>query len=53
MKRILLSVCLLSVLFSCQQSELEFSCDPVVNAYVLENREELSKVPVTKFELIK
>ncbi|MDD4193444.1 MAG: bacteriocin fulvocin C-related protein [Mangrovibacterium sp.] len=49
MKTILLSVCLLSVLFSCRQSEFEFSCDPVINAYVLENRDELSKVPVTEF----
>jgi hypothetical protein len=37
------------ILFSCQQSEFEFSCDPVINEFVLENREELSKLPVTTF----
>ena len=37
------------ILFSCQQSEFEFSCDPVINEFVLENREELSKLPVTAF----
>jgi hypothetical protein len=33
-------------LFSCGQYELEFSCDPVINSYVSENREELSQITV-------
>ncbi len=37
------------ILFSCRQSEFEFSCDPVIVAFVLENREELSKVTVSAF----
>ncbi|MGV8139600.1 MAG: bacteriocin fulvocin C-related protein [Mangrovibacterium sp.] len=49
MKIALLFVCLLSILFSCRQAEFEFSCDPVINAYVLENREKLLKMPVTEF----
>ncbi|NLO69537.1 MAG: bacteriocin fulvocin C-related protein [Porphyromonadaceae bacterium] len=34
------------VLFSCQKSEFEFSCDPVINAFISENREELSQITV-------
>ena len=34
------------LLFSCQKSEFEFSCDPVIDAFVSENREELSQITV-------
>lgn len=49
MNKFLPLVFFLAILLSCRQSEFEFSCDPVINAYVLENKEELSKVPVTEF----
>jgi hypothetical protein len=35
-----------ALFFSCQKSEPEFSCDPVINAFVSENREELSQITV-------
>ena len=41
------------VFFSCQKSEPEFSCDPVINTFVSENREELSRIDIyelTSFE---
>jgi hypothetical protein len=46
MKKILVITSLVLSLFSCQQSELEFSCDPVINKFVIENQEELSTVTV-------
>jgi hypothetical protein len=41
------------VFFSCQKSEPEFSCDPAINTFVSENREELSRIDIyelTSFE---
>ncbi len=35
-------------LLSCQKSELEFSCEPVINDYVIRHMEELSKITVTE-----
>lgn len=49
MKKILLLGCVLCILFSCRQSEFEFSCDPVIDQYVKENRDELLTVSVTEF----
>jgi hypothetical protein len=51
MKKIVFAIIIVhaGILFSCQQSEFEFSCDPVINEFVLENRKELSKLPVTTF----
>lgn len=46
MKKILVFAFITISLFSCQQSELEFSCDPVINKFVIENREDLSKITV-------
>lgn len=47
MKRIAILVLFSIILFSCQQTEFEFSCDPVINKIVLENKEEFSKIPVS------
>lgn len=49
MKKSTITIALLGFLCSCQQSEFEFSCDPVINKFVLENREELSRVEVSAF----
>lgn len=38
-----------ALLYSCQVTELEFSCDPVINNYVLNNQEELSQITVVEF----
>jgi hypothetical protein len=46
MKKILIIAFLALLAFSCQQSELEFSCDPVINKFVIENQEELSTIAV-------
>lgn len=46
MKKSLVIVFIAVSIFSCQQSELEFSCDPVINKFVVENREELSKIAI-------
>ena len=48
MKRFYILLLLGILLFSCGQSELEFSCDPVINAFVSENREELSRITVNE-----
>jgi hypothetical protein len=48
MKQILWIVLLSIVLLSCEQTELEYSCDPVINKYVLENKAEFSHVSVTE-----
>ena len=45
MKKISLTAIISVVLLSCQQSELQFSCDPIINQYVTENREELPNPP--------
>jgi len=44
MKKVLVYVFTLVFLLSCQKSELEFSCNPVINAFVSEHREELSGI---------
>lgn len=44
MKRVLFAVFASVFLFSCQVDELEFSCDPVINSFVVENMAELSKI---------
>lgn len=44
MKKILIIALLACLIFSCQQSILEFSCDPVINKFVIENQEELSTI---------
>lgn len=46
MKKFLVIGVLLVSLFSCQQSSLEFSCDPVINDFVVKNREGLSKITI-------
>lgn len=38
---------LLVFIFSCQQPELEFSCDPVINDFVIENQESLKSATVS------
>jgi hypothetical protein len=46
----LLSIAILTALmlsqFSCENAELEFSCDPAINAYVKENQAELALICV-------
>lgn len=54
MKKFILLFSLVIFLHSCQQTELQFSCDPVINAYVTENSEELAQLTVheiTVYEL--
>lgn len=54
MKRIFYLSLLLISLFSCQQTEFEFSCDPAINEFVLNNKQELSTLTVnelTSYEL--
>ena len=46
MKKLYIVSVLGILLFSCSQSELEFSCDPVINSYILENQEELSQITI-------
>lgn len=46
MKRFFIILALSITLFSCQQSELQFSCDPIVNQYVIDNIEQLSQIDV-------
>jgi len=36
------------VLFSCQQTDLEYSCDPVINKFVIENKAEFSQISVAQ-----
>lgn len=48
MKQIFCILLLSVVLFSCQQTELEYSCDPVINKYVIENKAEFSQISVTE-----
>lgn len=48
-KRILILLSLFGVFYSCQKTEFEFSCDPVIDSFVLENQEELSQITVVEF----
>jgi hypothetical protein len=49
MEKFIIIMVLSGILFSCQQSEFEFSCDPVINEFVSKNREELSGVAINTF----
>ena len=54
MKKIIPFLFTVLFLYSCQQTELQFSCDPVIDAYVTENRDELAQLTVhevTVYEL--
>ncbi len=54
MKKFIFLLSLFPLLYSCQQTELQFSCDPVIDAYVTENIEELAQLTiyeVTVYEL--
>ncbi len=54
MRRIFYFSLLLLFQFSCQQSEFEFSCDPLINEFVTENQAELSRITVgelTSYEI--
>lgn len=48
MKQIFCIVFFSLVLFSCQQTELEYSCDPVINKFVIENKAEFSQISATE-----
>lgn len=48
MKKFCFLFLLAALLFSCQKFELEFSCDPVINAFVSENREMLSQITINE-----
>jgi hypothetical protein len=48
MKKIFSIVLLSLLLFSCQQTEFEYSCDPVINKFILENKAEFSQISVTE-----
>jgi hypothetical protein len=49
MKKILLIALITIFLLSCQQSDFEFSCDPEINEFVINNREELAKITTKEF----
>lgn len=49
MKKILFVAITAIFLFSCEQSEFEFSCDPVINEIVTENREEFAIITIQEF----
>lgn len=54
MKRFTFLFTLVVLLYSCQQTELQFSCDPLINAYVTENSDELAELTIyeiTVYEL--
>ncbi len=46
MKKVWVIVFTIVFLVSCQKSEFEFSCDPVINTFVIEHQEELSGITV-------
>ncbi len=46
MKKLILPFLLVIFLYSCQQTELQFSCDPVIDVYVTENSEELAELTI-------
>lgn len=46
MKKVFVIVFSVVFLLSCQKSELEFSCDPAINEYVIEHLEEFSELSV-------
>lgn len=46
MRKILFLGLLVFFTFSCQQSEFEYSCDPVINKFVADNKEALSTITV-------
>lgn len=46
MKRLVIFELILLFLFSCQKSELEFSCDPNINKFIIDNREKLSTMTI-------
>lgn len=48
MKQIFCILLFSVVLFSCQQTELEYSCDPVINKFVIEKKAEFSQISVTE-----
>jgi hypothetical protein len=47
-KSILIVLLSTALLYSCQVTELEFSCDPVINNYVLNNKVALSQITVVE-----
>jgi len=51
-KPVLILLSLFGLFHSCQETELEFSCDPVIDSFVLENQEELSQITVVEFNYI-
>jgi hypothetical protein len=48
MKRLLYILVFPVILFSCQQDDLIYSCDPELNNFVTENKTEFSKISVTE-----
>lgn len=48
MKRFLLLSVALFALWSCKKNNLEFSCDPKVNEFVVKNQEEFAKIAINE-----
>lgn len=48
-RKFLIVLSFFTFLYSCQETELEFSCDPLINKFVMENQEELSQISVVEF----
>ncbi len=46
MNKFFFSILLLGILYSCQDQEYEFSCDPEINEFVTKNEDELSQISV-------
>lgn len=50
-KPVLILLSIFGLFHSCQETELEFSCDPVINSFVLKNQEELSQLNVIEISI--
>lgn len=48
MKKFFFSLLISSILFSCQQSEFEYSCDPEINRIVAENKSGFSQISLSE-----
>lgn len=49
MKQIVFVIFLFIFLYSCEFEQFEFSCDPVINDYVIDNIDELSKISLDQY----
>jgi hypothetical protein len=48
MRKLLFTVLISGIIFSCQQSEFEYSCDPEINRIVAKNKSGFSQISVNE-----